>query len=374
MPNRSTAPSATTTWTTAGVIALPVSAVLLAVGTLTPQPDQASDPDGWARFVTSTSYLPSHIATTLVGAALMILGTFALTVLIAGRAPRLAPTGMLLAVTGQVFFSVPAVVSTFVTPAIGQAYLNGNQAVMTLEFPAAMTAITLVALLLTVVGNIILGIAAARSGVVPRWAGIVWATATVIFYVLGLRPRCGHHRRQPAHPARRCGPARSQRDGDGLGRRTPSPDRIPRPPAAAGRHRPLAAMTSNHYGAGRRVSVWARRRDLPLYFVLAFGLSWWPWPLVAVNPDSSPMVPFGPLLAAVIAAALTGGRRELRPAGHPARPMAVHSLLVPDRPAGPRADHRAGRGPDRRPGGCTLPACHLDPTREQSSPPSSPPW
>jgi membrane protease YdiL (CAAX protease family) len=71
-------------------------------------------------------------------------------------------------------------------------------------------------------------------------------------------------------------------------------------------------MTSNHYAAGRRVSVWARRRDLPLYFVLAFGLSWWPWPLVAMNPDSSPMVPFGPLLAAIIAAALTGGRRELR--------------------------------------------------------------
>ena len=69
-------------------------------------------------------------------------------------------------------------------------------------------------------------------------------------------------------------------------------------------------MTSDHT-APRRVSVWARRRDLPLYFVLAFGLSWWPWPLVAVNPDSSPMVPFGPLLAAVIAAALTGGRREL---------------------------------------------------------------
>ena len=45
--------------------------------------------------------------------------------------------------------------------------------------------------------------------------------------------------------------------------------------------------------------------------MLAFGLSWWTWPLVAVNPDSSPMVPFGPLVAAVIAAALTGGRREL---------------------------------------------------------------
>jgi len=71
-------------------------------------------------------------------------------------------------------------------------------------------------------------------------------------------------------------------------------------------------MTSEHHGTPRPVSVWARRRDLPLYFVLAFLLSWWPWPLVAVNPDSSPMVPFGPLLAAVIAAALTGGLRGLR--------------------------------------------------------------
>lgn len=69
-------------------------------------------------------------------------------------------------------------------------------------------------------------------------------------------------------------------------------------------------MTSDHHGAVR-ISVWACRRDLPLYFVLAFLLSWLPWPLVALNPDSSPMVPFGPLVAAVIAAGLTGGLREL---------------------------------------------------------------
>lgn len=69
-------------------------------------------------------------------------------------------------------------------------------------------------------------------------------------------------------------------------------------------------MTSDHHGAAR-VSVWARRRDLPLYFVLAFLLSWLPWPLVALNPDSSPMVPFGPLLAAVIAGGLTGGLGRL---------------------------------------------------------------
>ena len=48
-----------------------------------------------------------------------------------------------------------------------------------------MTIVTLLALVLTVTGNIILGIAAAKSGIVPPWAGIVWAAATVIFYLLG---------------------------------------------------------------------------------------------------------------------------------------------------------------------------------------------
>jgi membrane protease YdiL (CAAX protease family) len=50
---------------------------------------------------------------------------------------------------------------------------------------------------------------------------------------------------------------------------------------------------------------------LALYFVLAYLLSWALWPLVILNPTSSPLVPFGPLIAAVIVALLAGGRREL---------------------------------------------------------------
>lgn len=56
---------------------------------------------------------------------------------------------------------------------------------------------------------------------------------------------------------------------------------------------------------------WAARHDLVLYFVLAYLLSWALWPLVILNPTSSPLVPFGPLIAAVIVALLAGGRREL---------------------------------------------------------------
>ena len=172
-------------WTTAGILTLPVYAILLAVGSWSPQPDQVTDPQGWARFVASPIYLISHLLTGVVGAALVILGTFALAALLTHRAPRLAPTGLVLATVGQVLFTVPAVISTFATPAIGQAYLHGNREVMTVAFPDAMTAVTMVAVLLTVTGNVILGGAVARTRVFPRWTGIVWATGTVVFYILG---------------------------------------------------------------------------------------------------------------------------------------------------------------------------------------------
>ena len=42
---------------------------------------------------------------------------------------------------------------------------------------------------------------------------------------------------------------------------------------------------------------WIHRHRLGAFLVLAFGLSWWPWPLALVEPDSEPMVWFGPLIA-----------------------------------------------------------------------------
>jgi len=57
--------------------------------------------------------------------------------------------------------------------------------VMTLVFPNSMTVIVLLGLLAAVVGNILLGIAIWRSGVLPRWTGGVWIAATVVFYLLG---------------------------------------------------------------------------------------------------------------------------------------------------------------------------------------------
>jgi hypothetical protein len=173
-------------WIRAGLFALPVYGLLTAYATLEPQPDQVSDPDGWARFVSSTSYLASHIIGNVLGTTLAIFGTFALgAFLVTSRAPRLALSGMVLAVAGHILFTVPGAISTFATPAIGTAYLAGNRDVMALEFPPVMTAILALGLLLAVVGNTILGVAIWRSGTLPRWAGLIWLVGTLIFYVLG---------------------------------------------------------------------------------------------------------------------------------------------------------------------------------------------
>ena len=167
---------------TIGLAALPLYAVLLVVGTLTPQPDQVTDPEGWARFVSTDSYLIKHTATNVLGPVLVVLGTFALGAALKQRA---AVVGMALSVTGQMLFMVPGVISTFATPPIGKAYLRGNRDVMTMEFADAMTVITLLAVLLAVAGSVVLGVAVARSGVFARWTGILWAAAAVIFYLLG---------------------------------------------------------------------------------------------------------------------------------------------------------------------------------------------
>ena len=173
-------------WIRVGLYGLPAYGLLIAYSTLKPQPDQVRDPDGWARFVSSTPYLVEHIIGNVLGTALVIFGTFALGAFLAeSRAARSALWGMVLSITGYVLFTVPGVISTFATPAIGAAYLAGNREVMALEFSSVLTVIVLLGLAFAVIGNGLLGVAIWRGGTLPRWSGVVWAVATLIFYVLG---------------------------------------------------------------------------------------------------------------------------------------------------------------------------------------------
>lgn len=176
-----------TNWIRAGLLTLPVYGLLTAWATIEPQPDQTADPGAWARFVSSDSYLVSHLIGSTGGTILAIFGTFALGAYLAtSRAGRLALAAMVVTIAGHALLLVPAVMSTFATPAIGGAYLAGETGVMRIEFPAAMTVCFLTGLLLAVVGNLLLGMAIWRSKTLPRWAGALWLAATVVFYLLGV--------------------------------------------------------------------------------------------------------------------------------------------------------------------------------------------
>ena len=62
----------------------PALGALTAWATLDPQPDPSTDPDGWARFVSTNSYLVSHLIGSTGGTILAILGKIALGAYLAG--------------------------------------------------------------------------------------------------------------------------------------------------------------------------------------------------------------------------------------------------------------------------------------------------
>lgn len=52
---------------------------------------------------------------------------------------------------------------------------------------------------------------------------------------------------------------------------------------------------------------WLKRNEIAVFLFLAFALSWFIWPLTLMNPNSTPMLPWGPLLATLIVLGLTRG-------------------------------------------------------------------
>lgn len=65
-------------------VALAGVSLLLAVSTLTHQPDYKTDFEGYADYVTTTPFLVSHLLASIGGAALGVIGAIALVALLVG--------------------------------------------------------------------------------------------------------------------------------------------------------------------------------------------------------------------------------------------------------------------------------------------------
>ena len=169
----------------------PVWAVLLFLGTISHQPPPQTDFAGYARYITTTEFLVSHIVASIAGAAIGNLGFVAIFVALVRRGGgSLGLWALVAAILGNTVVTSIFGAAAFAQPAIGRMYLAGQTAqAMALQddiygVPLFATAFT--GLLLLAVGLVLFGIAVARSRSLPRWAGILLAISGLLFAIVGV--------------------------------------------------------------------------------------------------------------------------------------------------------------------------------------------
>jgi hypothetical protein len=176
----------TTRWIGVGLLSLSLYGALTFFSALNPQPDYNTQPEAWARYVSTGGYVLKHLFLSIFGIIFAILGVVALGAYLAtSRAGRMGLVAMVITVVSSGLFLSVLGVSAFAVPEQGQAYLAGMN---TDELPDTLAdtvqALTgLGYIVLGFVGNILLGVAVWRSGRLPRWAGALWAAAHVLLYV-----------------------------------------------------------------------------------------------------------------------------------------------------------------------------------------------
>ncbi len=184
----SSSPLNTTNWIRIGLLALPISGLLTAWATLTPQPNPSTEFEAWSRFVTTTDYMLSHLLGTTLGIILMIFGVIALGAYLAkaGRSGRLGLVAMVMIVAANALGLTVGGWAAFAAPAIGRAYLAGIEEAMRIDVGTDFLVIFILVIALAFVGNVLLGIAIWRSRTLPKWAGAIWIAWAVLFYVAGV--------------------------------------------------------------------------------------------------------------------------------------------------------------------------------------------
>jgi len=174
----------------AGLLGLPAYGLLTLWSAREPQPNPDEQYEAWSRFVTTPEYVLTHVLGSGLGLILAVFGVFALGALLAAsRAPRLGLTAMVVTAFGLLLFLFVGGVSAFAAPDQGQAYLAGIEGLEDLPPSYAsntMVLVMLVSIVVSFVGQVMLGVAVWRSGVLPRWAGVLWIAAALLMYPFGI--------------------------------------------------------------------------------------------------------------------------------------------------------------------------------------------
>ena len=178
-------PDQVQSWGRKALWAIPVYGVLLAVSTITHQPDYEVDFPAYARYVTTQQFLLSHLVASIAGAGFGLVGASGLAILADQFAPRLARWGFVLWTFAQVGLVSVFGVAAFFQPAIGRAFLGGGGDIVVAVnddvYGGPLFVTVGLSLLLFMIGAILLGIAGSRMTITPRWPGLVFAASSVIF-------------------------------------------------------------------------------------------------------------------------------------------------------------------------------------------------
>jgi hypothetical protein len=174
----------TTRWIGIGLLGLPLYGALTFLSSSDPQPDPNTHLQAWARYVTTNHYVLGHLLYSILG---LIFGIFALgAYLTRSSVGGMGLVAMVITVLGNALFLPLQGVYTFSAREEGQAVLAGLEEFEELPPIFANTVFGLTGLLdivLLLVGNVLLGVAVWRSGILPKWAGAIWAAAHVLMYL-----------------------------------------------------------------------------------------------------------------------------------------------------------------------------------------------
>ena len=176
-----------TSWIRIGVWALPLYGLLTFWTTFIHQPDPSTNFEAYARYVSATNYLVDHLFGSILGVMLAIFGAMALGVYLSSR--RSALWAMVLSIAGNALILTIFGMSTFATPAVGRAYLQGQRNIIEVNQDILGTPVIVTALvggLLYSTGTILFGIAVWRSATLPKWAGVLYAPTGLLISIVGL--------------------------------------------------------------------------------------------------------------------------------------------------------------------------------------------